>query len=256
MTTEKVKYKVQDGIAYVTVNNPQKMNILDFDVYDGLLSSFESIEEDDQVRVAILTAKGDKAFICGQDISTFNIKTIRDGKRLLRLVTKLFTRLESMNKPVIAAVNGLALGGGTEIILACDMVVASEKARFGLPESGVGVVPIWGVIRLANAVGRSKAKELMMTGDIISAKEAMEIGLVNKVVLQENLIEAAEEMARKIITKAPLAIELIKAMGNRDILSEGLPFSFNANLLFFQTEDLKEGVDAFFNKRKPVFRGI
>ena len=256
MTTEKVKYKVQDGIAYVTVNNPQKMNILDFDVYDGLLSSFESIEEDEQVRVAILTAEGDKAFICGQDIGTFNIKTIRDGKRLLRLVTKLFTRLESMNKPVIAAVNGLALGGGTEIILACDMVVASEKARFGLPESGIGVVPIWGVIRLANAVGRSKAKELMMTGDIISAKEAMEIGLVNKVVLQENLIGAAEEMARKIITKAPLAIELIKSMGNRDILSEGLPFSFNANLLFFQTEDLKEGVDAFFNKRKPVFRGI
>lgn len=256
MTTEKVKYKVQDGIAYVTVNNPQKMNILDFDVYDGLLLSFESIEEDDQVRVAILTAEGDKAFICGQDISTFNIKTIRDGKRLLRLVTKLFTRLESMNKPVIAAVNGLALGGGTEIILACDMVVASEKARFGLPESGIGVVPIWGVIRLANAVGRSKAKELMMTGDIISAKEAMEIGLVNKVVLQENLIGAAEEMARKIITKAPLAIELIKAMGNRDILSEGLQFSFNASLLFFQTEDLKEGIDAFFNKRKPVFRGI
>jgi enoyl-CoA hydratase len=256
MTTEKVRYKVQDGIAYVTINNPQKMNILDFDAYNGLILSFESIEEDDQVRVAILTAEGDKAFICGQDISTFNIKTVRDGKRLLRLATKLFTRLESMNKPVIAAVNGLALGGGTEIILACDMVVASEKARFGLPESGIGVVPVWGAIRLANAVGRSKAKELMMTGDIISAKEAMEIGLVNKVVPQENLLGAAEEIARKVMTKAPLAIELIKAMGNRDILCEGLPFTFNANLLFFQTEDLKEGIDAFFKKRKPVFRGV
>jgi len=256
MTTEKVKYKVQEGIAYVTVNNPRKMNVLDFDVYDGLISSFEGIEEDDQVRVAILTGEGEKAFICGQDISTFNIKTVRDGKRLLRVVTKLFTRLESMNKPVIAAVNGLALGGGTEITLACDMVVASEKARFGLPESGIGVVPIWGVIRLAHTVGRSKAKELMMTGDIISAKEAMEIGLVNKVVPQENLIAAAEEMARKIITKAPLAIELIKAMGNRDLISEGLPFTFNANLVFFQTEDLKEGLDAFFQKRKPKFRGI
>jgi len=256
MTTEKVKYKVQEGIAYVTVNNPRKMNVLDFDVYDGLISSFEGIEEDDQVRVAILTGEGEKAFICGQDISTFNIKTVRDGKRLLRVVTKLFTRLESMNKPVIAAVNGLALGGGTEIALACDMVVASEKARFGLPESGIGVVPIWGVIRLAHTVGRSKAKELMMTGDIISAKEAMEIGLVNKVVPQENLIAAAEEMARKIITKAPLAIELIKAMGNRDLISEGLPFTFNANLVFFQTEDLKEGLDAFFQKRKPKFRGI
>jgi enoyl-CoA hydratase len=256
MTTEKVRYKVGDGIAYVTVNNAKKMNILDFDVYDGLVSSFESIEEDDDVRVAILTAEGEKAFICGQDIGTFNIKTVRDGKRLLRLVTKLFTRLESMNKPVIAAVNGLALGGGTEIILACDMVVASERARFGLPESGIGVAPIWGVIRLAHAVGRSKAKELMMTGDIIPAQEAMEIGLVNKVVPQEDVMGAAEEMARKIMTKAPLAIELIKAMGNRDILSEGLPFTFNANLLFFQTEDLKEGLDAFFHKRKPTFRGV
>lgn len=256
MTTEKVKYKVQDGVAYVTINNPQKMNILDFDVYDGLISAFESIEDDDHVRVVVLTGEGDKAFICGQDISTFKISHLRDAKRLLRLVVKLFNRLESIGKPVIAAVNGLALGGGTEITLACDMVVASEKARFGLPESGIGVVPLWGVIRLANVVGRSKAKELMMTGDIISAKEAMEIGLVNKVVPHEALMGVVEEMARKIMTKAPLAIELIKSIGNREILSEGTAFTFNASLLFFQTEDLKEGLDAFFHKRKPIFRGV
>lgn len=255
MTTEKVKYRVEEGIAYVTVNNPKKMNILDLEVYDGLLASFDTVEEDDQVRVAILTAEGDKAFVCGQDISTFNIKTVKDGKRLLRLVTKLFSRLESMNKPVIAAVNGLALGGGTEITLACDMTVASEKARFGLPETGIGVVPIWGVIRLANAVGKSKAKELMMTGDIISAEEAMKIGLVNKVAPHDKVVEVAEEMARKIIAKAPLAIELIKASGNRGVLPEGLPFTLNTNLLFFETEDLKEGLDAFFHKRKPTFRG-
>ena len=255
MTTEKVKYRVQEGIAYVTVNNPKKMNILDLEVYDGLLASFDAVEEDDQVRVVILTAEGDKAFVCGQDISTFNIKTVKDGKRLLRLVTKLFSRLESMNKPVIAAVNGLALGGGTEITLACDMTVASEKARFGLPETGIGVVPIWGLIRLANAVGRSKAKELMMTGDIISAEEAMKIGLVNKVAPHDKVVEMAEEMARKIIAKAPLAIELVKVAGNRDLLPEGLPFTFNTNLLFFETEDLKEGLQAFFGKRKPVFKG-
>jgi enoyl-CoA hydratase len=256
MTTDKVKYRVQDGIAYVVVNNPKKMNILDFDVYRGLVESFEAIEEDDQVRVAILTAEGDKAFICGQDIATFNIKSVKDGKRFLRFCTKLFVRMEEMNKPMIAAVNGLALGGGTEITLACDMTVASDKAKFGLPETGIGVVPLWGVIRLANAVGRSKAKELMMTGDIISAEEAFRIGLVNKVASHEKVLEAAEEMAHKIITKAPLAVELAKATVNRDILPEGLAHTFNANLLFFQTEDLKEGLDAFFNKRKPTFRGM
>ena len=255
MTTDKVKYKLQDGIAYVIVNNPAKMNILDFDVYRGLVESFDAIEEDDQVKVAILTAEGDKAFICGQDIATFNIKTVKDGKRFLRFCTKLFVRMEAMNKPVIAAVNGLALGGGTEITLACDMTVASEKAKFGLPETGIGVVPLWGVIRLANVVGRSKAKELMMTGDIISAEEALRIGLVNKVAPHDNVLGVAEEMARKIITKAPLAVELVKATVNRDILPEGFAYTFNANLLFFQTEDLKEGLDAFFNKRKPVFRG-
>jgi enoyl-CoA hydratase len=256
MPTDKVKYKVQGGIAYVTVNNPKKMNILDLDVYQGLIASFEAIEEDDQVRVAILTAEGEKAFICGQDISTFNIETVKDGKRLLRLCTKLFTCMEAMNKPVIAAVNGLALGGGTEITLACDMTVASEKARFGLPETGIGVVPLWGVIRLASAVGRSKAKELMMTGDIISAEEALKIGLINKVAPHDKVVEVAEEMARKILTKAPLAIELVKATGNRDILPEGFAYTFNTNLLFFETEDLKEGLDAFFSKRKPIFRGI
>lgn len=255
MPTDKIVYKVRDGIAYVIVNNPKKMNILDFDVYRGLVESFDAIEEDDQVQVAILTGEGDKAFICGQDISTFDINSVRDGKRFLRFCTKLFVRMEQMNKPLIAAVNGLALGGGTEITLACDMTIASEKAKFGLPETGIGVVPLWGVIRLANVVGRSKAKELMMTGDTISAEEALRIALVNKVVPHGNVLAAAEEMARKITSKAPLAVELAKVTVNRDIIPEGLAFTSNTNLLFFETKDLKEGFDAFFNKRKPVFRG-
>ena len=255
MTTDKVKYRVQDGIAYVVVNNPKKMNILDFDVYRGLIEAFEAIEEDDQVKVAILSAAGDKAFICGQDIATFDIHSVKDGKRFLRFCTKLFIRMEEMTKPLIAAVNGLALGGGTEITLACDMTVASEKAKFGLPETGIGVVPLWGVIRLQRVVGCSKAKELMMTGDVISADEALRIGLISKVAPHDNVMGVAEEMARKIVTKAPLAVELVKATVNRDILPEGLAHTFNANLLFFQTEDLKEGLNAFFNKRKPAFRG-
>lgn len=255
MPTDKIIYKVEDGIAYVIVNNPVKMNILDFDVYRGLIEAFEAIEEDDQVKVAILSAAGDKAFICGQDIATFDIHSVKDGKRFLRFCTKLFIRMEEMTKPLIAAVNGLALGGGTEITLACDMTVASEKAKFGLPETGIGVVPLWGVIRLQRVVGCTKAKELMMTGDIISADEALRIGLINKVAPHDNVMGVAEEMARKILNKAPLAVELAKATVNRDILPEGLAHTFNSNLLFFDTDDLKEGLDAFFDKRKPTFKG-
>jgi enoyl-CoA hydratase len=256
MAEEKVKYREQGGIAYITINNPHKMNVLDFDVYHGLFSAFKSIEEDDRVGVAILTGEGDKAFICGQDINTFQVSDLKEAKKFLRFCLKMFTELESISKPVIAAVNGLALGGGTEILLACDIVVASEKARFGLPESGIGVTPLWGIIRLANVVGSHKAKELMMTGDIISAEEALRIGLVNKVVPPEKVLEVAEEIARKILSKAPLAIDLIKSSINRGVLSEGASFTINSNKLFFQTEDMKEGVNAFLKKRKPNFRGV
>jgi len=256
MAEEKVKYREQGGIAYITINNPQKMNILDFDVYHGLFSAFKSIEEDDHVGVAILTGEGDKAFVCGQDISTFQVSDLREAKKFVRFCLKMFTELESLSKPIIAAVNGLALGGGTEILLACDIVVASEKARFGLPESGVGVAPLWGIIRLANVVGSHKAKELMMTGDMISAEEALRIGLVNKVVPHEKVLKVAKEIAGRILLKAPLAIDLIKSSINRGFLSEGASFTINSNKFFFQTEDLKEGVNAFLKKRKPIFHGV
>jgi enoyl-CoA hydratase len=256
MVEGKVKYKVQDGISYIVINNPQKMNSLDKEATDELFSILKSTEDNNEVKVLILSGEGDRAFMCGQDISTFRLSNIRDGKKLIHTVLRLLSSLESLSKPIIAAVNGLALGGGTEILLSCDIVVASENARFGLPESGIGVVPLWGIIRLANVVGRLKAKELMMTGDIISAKEALEIGLVNKVVPHDKLMEASEECARKIMTKAPLAIELIKSSVNRELLPEGEAYTSNANIFTFQTEDLKEGVDAFRNKRKPRFRGI
>ncbi|MGB9629529.1 MAG: enoyl-CoA hydratase/isomerase family protein [Thermodesulfobacteriota bacterium] len=256
MPEEKVKFKEVDGIGYITINNPQKMNILDFDVYRGLFSAFKLVEEDDRIGVVILTGEGDKAFVCGQDINTFKVSDLKEAKRFLRFCLKMFTELESLSKPVIAAVNGLALGGGTEMLLACDIVIASEKARFGLPESGIGVAPIWGIIRLANVVGSHKAKELMMTGDVITAEEAMRIGLVNKVVPHERLMGVAEDTARKILSKAPLAIELIKSSINRGLLPEGTSFTLNANKLFFQTEDMKEGINAFLKKRKPTFRGI
>jgi enoyl-CoA hydratase len=256
MVEEKLKYREHDGIAYITINNPQKMNILDMDVYNGLFSAFKWIEEDDRVKVVILTGEGDKAFICGQDINTFQVSNLREAKKFLRFCLKMFTELEELSKPVIAAVNGMALGGGTEVLLSCDIIVASDKARFGLPESGIGVAPLWGIIRLANVVGNHKAKELMMTGDIISAEEALKIGLINQVVPHEKVLQVAEEIARKIMTKAPLAIDLIKSSINRGVLTEGASLTLSANKLFFRTEDMKEGVEAFLKKRKPIFRGV
>jgi enoyl-CoA hydratase len=255
MPDKKVRYEAKDGIGWITINNPEKMNILDFDVYDGLFSALKSIEDDEHVRVVILTAEGDKAFICGQDINTFRASTHHDAKKVVRTCLELFTGLESLSKPVIAAVNGLALGGGTEVVLACDIVVASENARFGLPESGIGTTPIWGLIRLAGAVGKYKAKELMMTGDVITSQEAKEIGLVNKVVPHEKLLDEAKGIAHKIMAKAPLAIEAIKSSLNRDVLPEGVPLTSTAGLFFFQTDDFKEGIESFLKKRKPVFRG-
>jgi enoyl-CoA hydratase len=255
MPTGKIKHEIKDGIAYITITNPQKMNAMDEESSSELFSILQSVDENNEVKVIILTGEGDRAFMCGQDINGFQVPNLQAGKKLGRVVVGLLGSLESLSKPIIAAVNGLALGGGTEILLSCDIVVASEKARFGLPESGIGVVPIWGVIRLAGIVGRHKAKELMMTGEIFPAKEALEIGLVNRIVPQDKLMETAEEIARKIITKAPLAIQLIKSLVNKELLPEGVAFATNANLITIRSEDLKEGVKAFQNKRKPEFRG-
>jgi enoyl-CoA hydratase len=255
MTTGKIRYEIRDGIAYVTINNPQKMNAMDEESTSELHSTLWSIDNQKEVKAIILTGEGNRAFMCGQDINGFQVPDLQSGKRLGRTVVGLLGSLEALSKPVIAAVNGLALGGGTEILLSCDIVVASENARFGLPESGIGVVPIWGIIRLAGVIGRNKAKELMMTGEILSAKEALEIGLVNRVVPHDKLMETAETIAHKIGTKAPLAIQLIKSSVNQELLPAGVAFATNANIVTIRSEDLKEGVNAFQNKRKPQFRG-
>jgi enoyl-CoA hydratase len=256
MSGAKVVYEVRDGIGHIIINNPEKMNSMSMESTDRLSTIIDMIEDDEEVKVVIITGKGDEAFMAGQDIDNFQLPSLQIGKKLVRTVLRMLSHLEKLNKPVIAAVNGLALGGGTEILLACDIVVASEKARFGLPEARVGVAPIWGIIRLAAAVGRNKAKELMMTGDIISAEEAKRIGLVSKVVEHDKLLEEAEEIARKIMSKAPLAIELIKRSVDRELLTEGEVLASETGVLMFNTKDFREGVNAFLEKRKPVFKGM
>jgi enoyl-CoA hydratase len=256
MSEEKVIYEVRDGIGYIIINNQEKMNSMSIESTERLSKILDLIEDDEKVKAVIITGKGEKAFMSGQDINNFQLPSLQNGKKMIRTILQMLSHLEKLNKPVIAAVNGLALGGGTEILLACDIVIASEKARFGLPEAGVGVAPIWGIIRLATAVGRNKAKELMMTGDIISAEEAKKIGLVSKVVAPDELLSAAEETARKIMSKAPLAIQLIKHSVDRKLFTEGETLASQTGVLMFKTEDFKEGVNAFQEKRKPVFGGM
>jgi enoyl-CoA hydratase len=174
----------------------------------------------------------------------------------MRDVMSFLAALEKYPKPVIAAVNGLALGGGLEIAISSDIIIASEKAKFGVPEAAIGLAPGFAIIRLHQLVGRAKSKELSMTCDQISAEEALRIGLINKVVPHEELMDASMQMAKKITSKAPIAIELIKSSVNRGLHGEELTYAMDAMSGLFKTEDAQEGMDAFLNKRKPNFKGL
>lgn len=251
---ELVLYEERDGVALVTVNNPAKMNALSGPVYDGILEILDAVGSDSKVRAVIFTGVG-KTFVSGADLEEFPKENVANARAFLRKSIAFFKRLEEVSKPVISAVNGYALGGGTEFTLYSDIVIASEKAVFGFPESGLGIVPAFGLLRLHQLVGRHKAKELMMTADRLTAQEALRIGLVNQVVPPEQLLDAAFTMANKIKEKAPLSVEIIKSAVNRELGGDDFTYLLDAVSMFFGTKDLKEGMTAFMEKRRPDFAG-
>jgi enoyl-CoA hydratase len=252
---DQVLYEVKDGIAYVTLNYEERLNALSQGIRKGLRSAMDLVEEDESVRVMILTGAG-RAFCAGGDISGFQqIKTMVDVERFARDVMTLFNRMEKLSKPIIAAVNGLALGGGLELCIASDIVIASDKAKFGTPEPRIGLVPGFAIGRLADLLGRNKASYLMMTAEPISAEEAERIGLISLVVPHDQLMEKSVEVAKKIMENAPLAVSLLKTAANRELGGDDLVFCIEATAKLFATEDQKEGMDAFLNKRKPNFKG-
>lgn len=251
----------QDGIATITINRPEVRNALDTKTREELLSAVEDVAQDNDIKVVIFTGAGEKAFIAGADITVFkelNPPGILDFSYKLGNMG-LFQKIRQLDKPTIAAVNGYALGGGCELMMCCDIRIASENASFGQPEINIGIMPgAGGTQMLPRLVGIGRAKELCFTGDMIDAKEADRIGLVNRVVPLEKLQETVQELARKITKKSPLILKYIKRSLNASLqtsLDEGLVFETQSLSTCFGTEDKVEGISAFLEKRKPEFKG-
>lgn len=247
-----------DGIAVLTLNRPDKLNAINTQVLADLQRAFRQARSDERVRGVVLTGSGEKAFAAGADIAEFTDLDALEGHRFALRGQAILTSIESLPKPVVAAVNGYALGGGCELALACHLRVASENAQFGLPEVSLGLIPGYGgTQRLPRLVGQGLAVEMILTGDRITAERAHAIGLVNHVVTLDDLLDKAKGIVRTIASKAPLAV----AMALNALRSVDLPQAQGLQMeaaLFGQacgTEDFQEGVHAFLNKQKPEFSG-
>ena len=254
-----VLYETKGPIAYVTVNRPEVLNALDSDTWGDLERAFEEALEDPTVRGVILTGSGEKAFIAGADISELAEITAVEAQKSSRFGQSVLDLIENLGKPVIAAVNGFALGGGCETAMACTIRIASEKAKFGQPEVTLGLLPGGGgTQRLPRLVGKGRALQLILSGEIISAQEAYRIGLVNEVVPPAELIPRAEAILHRILANAPIAIRLSLEAVNKGVETsqdEGLALEASFFGLCAGTEDKKEGTTAFLAKRAPQFKG-
>ncbi|MFA9422327.1 MAG: short-chain-enoyl-CoA hydratase [Sedimentibacter sp.] len=245
-----------DGICTVKLNSPQTLNALNAEMLEELEYVFDQINLDDEVLVVVLTGEG-KAFVAGADISYMKDLNATQAKIFGENGARVFRKIETLKKVVIAAVNGFALGGGCELSMACDIRIASTKAKFGQPEVGLGIIPGFsGTQRLPRLVGLGKAKELIFTGGYIGAEEAYRIGLVNMVTEKENLMEESYKMAEKIKSNSRVALEYAKEAINKGIetdIETGIAYESNIFALCFASEDQKEGMTAFVEKRKPNF---
>lgn len=253
-----VKFEVKDGIAYLTINKPQVLNALDAEVMSEISQVVAELENSDEAKALILTGEG-RSFVAGADIAEQSVLDMEGGRNWGRNGSSVFRRLELLKIPTIAAVNGFALGGGCELAMSCDIMIASEKAKFGQPEVGLGITPGFsGTQRLARKVGKSMAMELLLTGNMINAEEALRIGLVNRVVAPEELIPTAEEIARKIMSNGPLAVKYAKAAVVRGLemdIDSAIAYENELFGMCFATEDQKEGMKAFLEKRPAEFKG-
>ncbi|XER06140.1 Crotonyl-CoA hydratase [Sporomusa rhizae] len=248
-----------EGIGYITINRPKVLNALNKETMIELRDVVHEIGTDKDIKVVIVTGSGTKAFAAGADISEMHGMTALEGREWGKFSQKVFSDIENLSQPVIAAVNGYALGGGCELAMSCDIRIASENAKFGQPEVLLGVIPGFaGTQRLPRLVGKGKAKELLFTGEQIDAHEAYRISLVNKVVPHEELLSVAKAMAQKIQSCAPIAVQLCKVAVNEGLdtdLDTGVAYEAEVFGLCFATNDQKEGMSAFVEKRKAQFVG-
>jgi enoyl-CoA hydratase len=258
MNYQNLLIEKKDNIAIVKINRPDKMNALNSQTMSEIKSAFTELKSDSEIFVVIVTGSGEKAFVAGADIAELHKLDVITGKTFAENGQDIFNLIENLDKPVIAAVNGFALGGGCELALACHIRVASENAKFGQPEVNLGIIPGYGgTQRLTRLINSGRAMEYILTGDMIDANEALRLGLVNKVYSQAELMNKVLEMAKKIVAKGQQAIRLsVKAVNIVDEVSgkEGLNYEASLFSLACGTEDFKEGTKAFLEKRKPDFK--
>lgn len=247
----------EGNVAIVTINRPKALNALNTETLLELDNVIDAVEADDEVYAVIVTGAGEKAFVAGADITEMKDMTVVEGRKFGKLGNKVFRRIETLDKPVIAALNGFTLGGGCELAMACDIRIASAKAKFGQPEAGLGITPgFGGTQRLARLVGMGMAKELIYTGKMIDANEALRIGLVNSIHEPEKLMEEARALANSIASNAPIAVRLCKSAINRGIqcdIDTALMYESEVFGECFATEDQEEGMNAFVERRAKNF---
>jgi enoyl-CoA hydratase len=250
---------LDSGIKVLTVNRPKQMNALNTETITELAAAVQLVADDVNASVLLITGAGEKAFIAGADISEFQGVGSLEARALSQVGQVILSKLENLDIPVIAVVNGFALGGGCELALACDWIIASDNAKFGQPEINLGIMPgFGGSQRLMRLVGKSLAMELCMTGRMIDAKEAQEIGLANQIYQADDLMDEAMKLAKTLSQKAPIALKFIKQVmhdGQNMALENACQFESELFALCFSTEDQEEGVAAFLEKRKAVFKG-
>ena len=250
---------VEEGIATITFNRPKALNALNSALLEELSQALDDMAADEEIRVLILTGAGDKAFVAGADITELANCNALQAKQFARQGQAVINKIAALPIPAIAAVNGYALGGGTEMALVCDFIYASDNANFGLPEINLGIMPgFGGTQRLARLIGPNQAKEMIYTGKMISADEAKDVGLVNKVCPVENLMDEAMSTARVIKTKGKVSLRAAKQAINNGLntdLGTGLHIEQDAFAICMANEDAKEGTKAFLEKRKPEFKG-
>jgi len=259
MSYTNLLYDVQDNVALVTVNRPEKLNPLNSDTVNALEACFGDIAADAAVKAVIVTGAGEKSFVAGADINQITDLTAIEGRDWGLRGQQVFSQIENLLKPVIAAINGYALGGGLELAMACHIRIASENAKLGQPEVKLGIVPGYGgTQRLPRLVGKGRALEMILTGDPITAEEAHRIGLVNRVVPREELLPAARRLAARIIENGPVAVALCLQAVHRGMempLDAALEWEASQFGLSCATEDIREGTRAFLEKRKAEFSG-
>ena len=249
--------ELNEGIAIVKLNRPESLNVLNQEAMNELSDVFTWVNDSDEVKVSILTGEG-KAFVAGGDITLMHGLTALEARNWTLTGQKILSMIEQVDKMVICAINGYALGGGCELAMACDIRIASERAKFSLPELNLGIIPgFGGTQRLPRLVGKGMAKYLITTSEMISADEAYRIGLVEKVVPADELIDAAVKVAKTIMTKAPIAVMMAKQSINNGLdmaLTNGIAFEGEAAITAFASDDRREGMSAFVEKRPPVFK--